>query len=40
MRIANIDIKFEQKGNFSGLMVYPFMFCHLSSWLLKSGKCE
>jgi len=26
MRIANIDIKFEQKGNFSGLMVYPFMF--------------
>lgn len=26
MRISNIDVKFEQKGNFRGLMVYPFMF--------------
>jgi len=26
MRITNIDIKFEQNGSFSGLMVYPFMF--------------
>lgn len=25
LRIANIDIKFEQKGSFSGLMLYPFM---------------
>lgn len=26
MRIAKIEIKFEQKGSFKGLMIYPFMF--------------
>lgn len=26
MRITNIDVKFEQKGTFKGLMIYPFMF--------------
>ena len=37
LRITNIDIKFEQKGSFKGLMVYPFMFIPFLENAFKYG---
>ncbi len=37
MRITNIDIKFEQKGSFKGLMIYPFMFIPFLENSFKHG---
>jgi sensor histidine kinase YesM len=37
LRISNIDIKFEQKGSFKGLMVYPFMFIPFLENAFKYG---
>jgi sensor histidine kinase YesM len=37
LRITNIDIKFEQKGSFKGLMVYPFMFIPFLENAFKNG---
>jgi LytS/YehU family sensor histidine kinase len=37
MRIAKIDIKFEQKGTFKGLMIYPFMFMPFLENAFKHG---
>ncbi|MDD4216718.1 MAG: histidine kinase [Bacteroidales bacterium] len=37
MRIAKIDIKFEQNGSFKGLMIYPFMFIPFLENAFKHG---
>jgi LytS/YehU family sensor histidine kinase len=37
IRIANIDIKFEQKGSFKGLMIYPFMLIPFLDNSFKHG---
>ncbi|MDD4150139.1 MAG: histidine kinase, partial [Bacteroidales bacterium] len=37
MRIAKVDIKFEQNGSFKGLMVYPFMFIPFLENAFKHG---
>jgi two-component system, LytTR family, sensor kinase len=37
LRITNIDIKFEQKGSFKGLMIYPFMFIPFLENAFKYG---
>ncbi|MDD2634336.1 MAG: sensor histidine kinase [Bacteroidales bacterium] len=37
MRIAKIDINFEQSGSFKGLMIYPFMFIPFIENAFKHG---
>jgi len=37
MRLSKIDIKFEQKGSFQGLMIYPFMFIPFLENSFKHG---
>ncbi len=37
MRLAKIDLKFEQKGSFRGLMIYPFMFIPFLENAFKHG---
>ena len=37
VRLAKIDIKFEQNGSFMGLMIYPFMFIPFLENAFKHG---
>ncbi len=37
MRIAKVEVKFEQNGSFKGLMIYPFMFITFIENAFKYG---